>query len=82
MRSIAPHGRQNAAMPTNPHDHDRDGLDAEGRDEAERHREAEELAEEIVEENPDPITRREALELELEDEDLSDEGRTIGEHNE
>jgi hypothetical protein len=41
---------------------------------------AEELAQEAAEENPDPITYREVLEGELEDEGLSDEGREIGEH--
>jgi hypothetical protein len=45
------------------------------------HERAEEIAEEVGAENPDPITRREAIELELEDEGLSDEGGTIGEHN-
>jgi hypothetical protein len=41
---------------------------------------AEELAQEAAEENTDPITYREVLEGELEDEGLSDEGREIGEH--
>jgi hypothetical protein len=49
--------------------------------EAQRREEAVELAEEISEENPDPITRREAIELGLEDEGLADEGGIIGEHN-
>jgi hypothetical protein len=41
---------------------------------------AEELAHEAAEENPDPITYREVLEGELEEEDLSEEGGEIGEH--
>ena len=41
---------------------------------------AEELAHEAAEENPDPITYREVLEGELEEEDLSQEGGEIGEH--
>jgi hypothetical protein len=45
------------------------------------HERAEEIVEEVGAENPDPITRREAIELELEDEGLSDEGGTISEHN-
>jgi hypothetical protein len=40
----------------------------------------EELAHEAAEENPDPITYREVLEGELEEEGLSDEGGEIGEH--
>ena len=42
---------------------------------------AEEVAEEVGAENPDPITRREAIELELEDEGISEAGEAIGEHN-
>jgi hypothetical protein len=41
---------------------------------------AEELAHEAADENPDPITYREVLEGELEEEDLSEEGGEIGEH--
>ena len=41
---------------------------------------AAELAHEAAEENPDPITYREVLEGELEEEGLSEEGREIGEH--
>jgi hypothetical protein len=40
----------------------------------------EELAHEAAEENPDPITYREVLEGELEEEGLSEEGSEIGEH--
>jgi hypothetical protein len=43
---------------------------------------AERIAEEVGAENPDPVTRREAIELELEDEGLSEAGEAIGEHNE
>jgi hypothetical protein len=43
---------------------------------------AEEIYDEVGAENPDPITRREAIEGELEDEGLSDEGGELGEHNE
>jgi hypothetical protein len=42
---------------------------------------AERIAEEVAAENRDPITRREAIELELEDEGLSEAGEAIGEHN-
>jgi len=41
--------------------------------------EAEELEEEAAERNPDPQTRREALELELMDEDRSEAGEDVGE---
>ena len=43
---------------------------------------AEEIYEEVGAENPDPVTRREAIEGELEDEGLSGEGGVLGEHNE
>lgn len=46
-----------------------------------RERAAAELAEAVAEENPDPITRREAIGQGLEDEDLSEEGGTLGQHN-
>ena len=41
--------------------------------------EAEELEEEAAERNPDPQTRREALELELMEEDRSEAGEDVGE---
>jgi hypothetical protein len=41
--------------------------------------EAEELEEKAAERNPDPQTRREALELELMDEDRSEAGEDVGE---
>lgn len=50
-------------------------------DESDRAR-AEEIYDEVGAENPDPITRREAIEGELEEEGLSDAGGEIGEHNE
>ncbi len=40
--------------------------------------EAEELEEEAEERNPDPQTRREALELELMEEDRSEAGEDVG----
>jgi hypothetical protein len=43
------------------------------------HERAEELAREATEENPDPVTYREVLEGELEEEGLSEEGGEIGE---
>jgi hypothetical protein len=43
-------------------------------------RDLDEIAEEVAEHNPDRTTRREALELELEDEGRSDEGSEIGDH--
>jgi hypothetical protein len=45
-----------------------------------RHERAEEIAGEVARDNPDPVTRREAIELELEDEGLSEEGESLGEH--
>jgi len=36
-----------------------------------------EIEEEVAEENPDPTTRREAFELELMEEDRSEEGRDV-----
>ena len=50
-------------------DHDREHVSEE---------EAEELEEEAAERNPDPQTRREALELELMDEDRSEAGEDVG----
>ena len=41
--------------------------------------EAEEIEEEAEERNPDPQTRREALELELMDEERSEAGEDVGE---
>jgi hypothetical protein len=40
------------------------------------------LAREVARENPDPTTRREAIEQELAEEDLSEEGGELGQHNE
>ncbi len=44
------------------------------------HERAEEIYDEVGAENPDPVTRREAIEGELEEEGLSDEGAELGEH--
>ena len=44
--------------------------------------EAEVLEEEAAERNPDPQTRREALELELMEEDRSEAGEDVGEEME
>ena len=44
-----------------------------------RRERAEEIYEEVAAENPDLITRREAIEGELEDEGLSGEGSELGE---
>ena len=41
---------------------------------------AERLASEVAVTNDDPETRREAIEQELEDEGLSDEGEHLGDH--
>ena len=50
-------------------------------DESDRER-AEEIYEDVGAENPDPTTRREVIELGLEDEGMSAEGDKLGEHNE
>jgi len=57
-------------MPHHP-DHGRERTDA-------TKEELEELEEEAAERNPDETTRREALELELEEEGRSDLGEEIG----
>ena len=44
------------------------------------HERAEEIYDDVGAENPDPITRREAIEGELEEAGLSDEGAELGEH--
>ena len=73
--------------PQDAHDPDRpDELDPDGParpdpdDEATARERAEEIYEEVGAENPDPVTRREAVEGELEEEGLSDEGGLLGEH--
>lgn len=58
-----------------PHHDDADADD----DDVER---AEEIYEEVAADNPDPTTRREAVEGRLDDEGLSDAGGAVGEHNE
>jgi hypothetical protein len=42
---------------------------------------AERLAREVAAENPDPTTRREAIEQALAEEGVSDEGEDLGQHN-
>ena len=44
-------------------------------------RQAERIYHDVGAENPDPVTRREAIEGELEDEGLSEAGGHLGEHN-
>jgi hypothetical protein len=46
-----------------------------------RQQAAAKVASDIAEENPDPTTRREAIEQGLEEEGLSDEGGDLGQHN-
>jgi hypothetical protein len=58
-----------------------DGKRRDDRDHVSRD-EAEELEEEAAERNPDEQTRREALELELMEEDRSEAGEEIGEETE
>jgi len=61
------------SSPLNEHEHEKDS-DREHVSEEE----AEELEEEAAERNPDPQTRREALELELMDEHRSEAGEDVG----
>ena len=42
---------------------------------------AERIARKATRRNPDPATRREAMEQELADEELSEEGGELGQHN-
>lgn len=44
-------------------------------------RRAERIYRDVGAENPDPVTRREAIEGELEEEGLSEAGGHLGEHN-
>jgi hypothetical protein len=46
-----------------------------------RQQAAAKVASDIAEENPDPTTRREAIEQGLEEEGLSEEGGDLGQHN-
>ncbi|HEV7762725.1 MAG TPA: hypothetical protein VGO78_27135 [Acidimicrobiales bacterium] len=46
-----------------------------------RQQAAAKVASDIADENPDPTTRREAIEQGLEEEGLSDEGGDLGQHN-
>ena len=58
-----------------------DEQDESDRPETEEER-AERVASEVARQNPDPTTRREAIEQELAEEDLSKEGSELGQHNE
>jgi hypothetical protein len=58
-------------------DHDREPDDGPDPEDVER---AERIARRVGAENPDPVTRREAIELELEDEGLSEAGEALGDH--
>ena len=69
-------------------DREQDDREKDDREKSEKEREhvsqvskeeAEELEEEAAERNPDPQTRREALELELMDEGRSEAGEDVGE---
>lgn len=42
---------------------------------------AQRLARQVADDNPDPVTRREAIEQQLADVELSDEGEKLGQHN-
>jgi hypothetical protein len=69
--------------PTDRSDHT-DRVDADraaGDDHEAEQREAARIYREVGAENPDPVTRREAVEGELEDEGLSEAGGHLGEHN-
>ena len=60
-------------------DEKKDGKSSRSETDEER---AERIAREVGRENPDPMTRREAIEQELAEEDLSEEGGELGQHNE
>jgi hypothetical protein len=81
-------------MAINDERDDRDDVDGTAHDDGGSHPEDElaarrrrreqaaaELAEAIAEENPDPTTRREAIEQGLADEGLSEEGGSLGQHD-
>jgi protease I len=60
----------------------RSGNDNDGApDRSEREEAAEDAAASVAEGDHDPVTRREAVELRLQEEDLSEEGSEIGQHN-
>jgi hypothetical protein len=58
-----------------------DPTDRTDRDNDADQRRAERIYHDVGAENPDPVTRREAIEGELEDEGLSEAGGHLGEHN-
>jgi hypothetical protein len=65
-------------MPDRTDDEDDAKQDAEQDDV----KQAERIARRVGAENPDPVTRREAIELELQDEGLSEAGEALGDHEE
>jgi hypothetical protein len=71
--------RSDELDPDDPGGPDGPGGPGPGGESTDRDR-AEEIYEEVGAENPDPVTRREAIEGELEEEGLSDEGGLLGEH--
>jgi hypothetical protein len=76
-----PHDAHEPDRPDGVDAGDPDGPDGPDSGDAPTDRErAEEIYEEVGAENPDPVTRREAIEGELEEEGLSDEGGLLGEH--
>jgi hypothetical protein len=76
-----PHDAHEPDRPAGVDAGDPDGPDGPDSGDAPTDRErAEEIYEEVGAENPDPVTRREAIEGELEEEGLSDEGGLLGEH--
>jgi hypothetical protein len=80
MTDPADEARPEGRRPEDPTSADR-RAEADESDESDVER-AREIYEEVGAENPDPITRREAVEGELEDEGLSEAGGAVGEHNE
>jgi hypothetical protein len=74
-----PHHAPDPERPDEPKAGDAGRPDESPDEESDRER-AEEIYEEVGAENPDPVTRREAIEGELEEEGLSDEGGLLGEH--
>jgi hypothetical protein len=81
MPEPEPDGRANAPDDADEPDEADDADRSESvDDETRREERAEQLYEEAEEADVDPVTRREALELGLEDEGLSGEGEELGEH--
>jgi hypothetical protein len=59
---------------------DDDGAEPDDRPDRDDVDRAARIARRVGAENPDPVTRREAIELELEDEGLSEAGEALGDH--